>query len=136
MFVFPTCILRDNFDALFYFENLGNPFLYDDSYPYYGWTWDFHPCHLRFIDFIFDSCVNWEHKNLIISFGIHMWIWPHHEVIYVEMESLSSIQPYIIELHSFWESCIDTLFCIGSDKLPWFCEFSIFYDDVSFLVIL
>ena len=58
MFVFPACILGDNFDVSFYCEHLCHPSMLDDAYPYCGWTWYFHPCHLSFMDFIFDSSVH------------------------------------------------------------------------------
>ena len=41
MFVFPSCILGDIFDASFYYEHPRNTCLLDDAYPSCGWTWDF-----------------------------------------------------------------------------------------------
>ena len=47
MFVLLVCILRDDFDASFHCEQIGNPCLLDDAYLYWGCTWGFHPCHLH-----------------------------------------------------------------------------------------
>ena len=77
MFVFPACILGDIFDASICCEKPRNPCLLDYSYNSCGYTWDFHPCHLRFIHFIFTSYVHWEHKNLPRILQRLVWIWNH-----------------------------------------------------------
>ena len=50
MFVFLVFILRDDFDASFHCEHIGNPCLFDDSYLHWGCTWDFNPCHFHDLD--------------------------------------------------------------------------------------
>ena len=95
MFVFTACIIRDYFDASFSCEQTGNPCLLDDSYPYSGRVWDFHPWHLSLIDFIFDSCVHWVHKKLPRRLERLVWIWPHLWDMYFIMENLSMIKPIL-----------------------------------------
>ena len=93
MFVFPACILGDIFDASICCEKPRNPCLLDDSYPYSGRVWDFHPWHLSLIDLIFDSCVHWVHKNLPRRLERLVWIRSHLGEIYFTMGNLSVFQP-------------------------------------------
>ena len=105
MFVFPIFILGDNFDALFYCEHPRNPCLLDDAFPSCGWTWDFHPCHLSFIDFIFDSWKHWAQKNLPRRLERVVWIWPHLGDMYFMMENLSMFRPSL-EGEYFYVTCM------------------------------
>ena len=50
MFVLHVFIRRDDFDASFNYEKIGNPCLLDDSYIHWACTLDFHPCHLHDLD--------------------------------------------------------------------------------------
>ena len=93
MFVFLVCILIDDFVASFHCEKIGNLFLLNDAYLYWGCTWDFHPCHFNFMDFIFDSCVHWAHKNLPRRLEGLVWIHPHFGDIYFMMDKLYMFCP-------------------------------------------
>ena len=77
------------FDESFSCERPEHPCLLDDAYPSSGWTWDSHPCHLSFIDFIFYSYVHWEHENLHGILERLVWIQPHLGDMYFMMENLS-----------------------------------------------
>ena len=57
MFVFFVFILRDDFDASFHCDHIGNPCLLDDAYLYWRCTWDFHPCHLHDSNILHDAIV-------------------------------------------------------------------------------
>ena len=54
MFVFLVCIIKYYFDASFHCEQIGNPCLLDDTYVYWGCTWDFQDFHLHNLDIIHD----------------------------------------------------------------------------------
>ena len=67
----------------------------------------------------------------------HLSMSPNDVYFHEFLKRLNFIWIYIPELHSFWESCKEILFCSGSDKLPpVYYDFSIPLDDVLFLVIM
>ena len=116
MFVFLSFILGYIFVATFYCENPKNACLLDYGYPSCGWTWDFHPFHLSFIDFIFYSYVHWAHKNLPINLERRDEVQPHPLEMYFMMDGLLLIHPYLEDayfmmdsLSMFWPSLEDDI---------------------------
>ena len=104
--------------------------LLDDSYLSYGLTSNFHPCHLSFIDFIFDYCVHWEHKNLPMSLERLDEVQTHPLEMYFMMDGLFLLWPLFEEVYFMMDSLSMFWPSLEDDILPFYLHNLVIFHDV------
>ena len=66
--VFLACIIGENSDTSYYYEQFGNIWLWEDSNNFLG-TWDSNLCHWSNIIVRFNAHVHQGHKELYVGWG-------------------------------------------------------------------